>query len=438
VNILQLVIIGIVGFAVSVAIFKRPAVGAALILGFVHFERVLVFNGISLVKLLSIICIGILVFRVLSMGKGLRFDLTTWLIALFMAWISITVFWSSNQTNILSELVSLILQSLMYFLIINLVRSKDDLKLALWGHVIGGSVMAVILSSTMISLNFVRSTDLEIGGLGINLAARMVGLNLLLAVILFQIDERRLAKIILIGVAIVSGVGSLLALSRGNWYALIMSAIALFIVLNLKKGYKYPFKQILLIAAIGLVTLYVANRYIFSDYGLSKLQERSESAITFSDGASGRFGIWQTAFTPFMENPIFGNGFNTFKRLNEWKHTGAHNAFVLIAVEDGLVGVLLFSLVLGSVFLSLVNLLKKEHGNPIALGWGMALFVFLGTVSLVDSAVNRKYLWFVLGIISLLVFYYGDTQSSEESAVEIASAGNIKAVKQLAYFEKSG
>ena len=101
-------------------------------------------------------------------------------------------------------------------------------------------------------------------------------------------------------------------------------------------------------------------------------------------------------------------------------------------------GVLLFSLVLGSVFLSLVNLLKKEHGNPIALGWGMALFVFLGTVSLVDSAVNRKYLWFVLGIISLLVFYYGDTQSSEESAVEIASAGNIKAVKQLAYFEKSG
>jgi len=297
----------------------------------------------------------------------------------------------------------------MYFLIINLVRSKDDLKLALWGQVIGGTVMAIILSSTMISLNFVRNTDLEIGGLGINLAARMVGLNLLLAVILFQIEDRRLAKIILIGVAIVSGVGSLL-----------------------KKGYKFPFKQIILISAIGLVALYVANTYIFSDYGLSKLQERSESAITFSDGASGRFGIWQTAFTPFMEKPIFGNGFNTFKRLNEWKHTGAHNAFVLIAVEDGLVGVFLFILILGSVFLSLLNLLKRESGNPIALGWGMALLVFLSTVSLVDSAVNRKYLWFVLGIISLLILYYGDIQSSEKFADEFESAGDIKAVKQLA------
>jgi O-antigen ligase len=432
VNTLSLTLIGVAGIVLSVVIFKRPAVGAALILGFVNFERALVFNGISLVKLLSIICIGILVFRVLSMGKGFRIDLTTWLIALFMAWISMTVFWSSNQTNILSELVSLILQSLMYFLIINLVRSKDDLKLALWGQVIGGTVMAIILSSTMISLNFVRNTDLEIGGLGMNLAARMVGLNLLLAVILFQIEKRHLAKIILIGVAIVSGVGSLLALSRGNWYALIMSSIALFIVLNLKKGYKFPFKQITLIAAIGLVALYVANTYIFSDYGLSKLQERSESAITFSDGASGRFGIWQTAFTPFMEKPIFGNGFNTFKRLNEWKHTGAHNAFVLIAVEDGLVGVFLFILILGSVFLSLLNLLKRESGNPIALGWGMALLVFLSTVSLVDSAVNRKYLWFVLGIISLLILYYGDIRSSEEPADEFESAGDIKAVKQLA------
>jgi O-antigen ligase len=432
VNTLSLTLIGVAGIVLSVVIFKRPAVGAALILGFVNFERALVFNGISLVKLLSIICIGILVFRVLSMGKGFRIDLTTWLIALFMAWISMTVFWSSNQTNILSELVSLILQSLMYFLIINLVRSKDDLKLALWGQVIGGTVMAIILSSTMISLNFVRNTDLEIGGLGMNLAARMVGLNLLLAVILFQIEKRHLAKIILIGVAIVSGVGSLLALSRGNWYALIMSSIALFIVLNIKKGYKFPFKQITLIAAIGLVALYVANTYIFSDYGLSKLQERSESAITFSDGASGRFGIWQTAFTPFMEKPIFGNGFNTFKRLNEWKHTGAHNAFVLIAVEDGLVGVFLFILILGSVFLSLLNLLKRESGNPIALGWGMALLVFLSTVSLVDSAVNRKYLWFVLGIISLLILYYGDIRSSEEPADEFESAGDIKAVKQLA------
>ena len=104
-----------------------------------------------------------------------------------------------------------------------------------------------------------------------------------------------------------------------------------------------------------------------------------------------------------------GHGFNTFKDLNEWKNAGAHNAFVLVAVETGLVGVLLFGLVLGSVFYMLCRRLLEPNANHVALGWGMALFVFLLTASMVDTSVNRKYLWFVLGIITLLVRFHGRT-----------------------------
>lgn len=431
-NTYTLLIFGLVALVTLVAIFKRPALGAALILGFVHFERALTFGGFSLVKLLSIVCIGLLFVRFIVMGKGIRIDRTTWLIVLFLLWVAITVFWSSDQSDIISELISLILQSFMYFLIINLVQSKEDLKLALWGHVIGGTVLAVILSSTMINVNFVRSTEMEIAGLGINLAARMVGLNLLLAVLLAQLEERRLLRLILGGVAIVSGIGSLLALSRGNWYALIISAVAMIIIMNIKQGTKFTFKQLFTIAAIGFMAMYVANTYLFSDYGLSKLQDRAESAVTFSDGASGRFGIWQTALDPFFEKPLFGHGFNSFKRLNEWKHTGAHNAFVLVTIEDGLVGLFLFLLIFGSVFLTLFNLFTHKDSNPTALGWGLALFVFLGTVSAVDSAVNRKYLWFVLGLISLLVYYYGNSQPIEETVDESNVVAPSETANQLA------
>ena len=128
-NPLLLALFGIVGLAISVVIFKRPAFGAALILGFVHFERALIFNGISLVKLLSVVCIAILFARVLMKDKGFRINRTTWLIALFLAWVALTVFWSSNQSKFLSEFISLSLQAFMYILIINLVRSKEDLKL---------------------------------------------------------------------------------------------------------------------------------------------------------------------------------------------------------------------------------------------------------------------------------------------------------------------
>ncbi len=268
--------LGIAGIAISLVIFKRPAIGAALILGLVHFERALVFNGISLVKLLSILCIGILFARVLIKDKGIRIDRTTLLIALFLTWIAFTVFWSSSQSVFLSEFISLSLQAFMYILIINLVRSKDDLQLTLWGHVIGGTVLAVILSITMINLNFVRSTDMEIAGLGINLAARMVGLNLLLAVLLAQLVKGRMAKIVLIIVAIISGIGSLLALSRGNWIALIVSAAVVILVMSIKKGSEFNFRQIILVGIIGIATLYAANQYFFSDYGFAKLQDRAE------------------------------------------------------------------------------------------------------------------------------------------------------------------
>lgn len=427
-----LALFGFGGIVISVVIFKRPAIGAALILGLVHFERALIFNGISLVKLLSIVCIGILFARVLIKDKGIRIDRTAWLIALFLAWVAITVFWSSNQSVFLSEFVSLCLQAFMYILIINLIRSKDDLQLALWGHVIGGTVLAVILSITMINLNFVRSTEMEIAGLGINLAARMVGLNLLLAVLLAQLVESRLAKIVLILVAIISGIGSLLALSRGNWVALIVSAGVVIFIMSVKKGSQFNFRQIILVGIIGIATMYAANQYFFSDYGLSKLQDRAESSVTLSDGASGRFDIWRTAYIPFLEKPLFGHGFNTFKQLNEWKHTGAHNAFVLLAIEDGLLGVFLYCLIIGSVFFSLFNLNRIKVVNPVALGWGLALLVFLVIVSLVDSAVNRKYLWFVLGIISLLIYYYGQNQSVDETVEEFEPIKEIETTNQLA------
>jgi O-antigen ligase len=282
----------------------------------------------------------------------------------------------------------------------------------------------------MINLNFVRSTEMEIAGLGINLAARMVGLNLLLAVLLAQLVESRIARIALIVIAMISGIGSLLALSRGNWVALIVSAATLVFIMGVKKRYQFSIKQLSLIVIVGIVTMYAANLY-FSEYGLSKLQDRAESSITLSDGASGRFDIWRTAYIPFLEKPLFGHGFNTFKQLNEWKHTGAHNAFVLVTFENGLIGLLLFTLILGSVFLNLLNLYRNKDINPIGLGWGMALFVFLGTVSLVDSAVNRKYLWFVLGIISLLIYYYGYSQPQVKTMDGVEPVGEIESANQF-------
>lgn len=401
------------GVGLAIAVFRRPAIGAALILSVVNFEGSVEVGGISAVKLLSVLCGGVLVLRVVVAKSDIKIDLTTWLIGLFLSWVAMTIFWNPDTSGFSSDLVSLVLQAMMYVLIINLVRSKDDLKLALWGYVIGGTALAIILGETMVVGNFRRSTDMEVAGLGLNLAARMVGLNLLLALTLLHLHRRSLPRLVLIAAAVVSGVSSVLALSRGNWYALTVSFGALVFVLSFKKGIVSSVKQGLLVAGVASIAMFSAGTFLLSDYGLAKLEERFESAYTFSDRASGRFDIWETVLVPFLERPFVGHGFNSFRRVNEWGHEGAHNSFVLIAVEDGLIGVGLFLLVLGSVFYPLWVTLRKDGSNAVAMGWGVALFVFLTTVSVVDSSVNRKYLWFVLGLISLLVHFYGTQPTSE-------------------------
>lgn len=410
------------GLGVAYAIFRRPAIGAALILSVVNFEGSLDVAGVSAVKLLSVLCGGILLLRVVVAKSEIKVDLTTWLIVLFLSWVAMTVFWNPDTTGFSSDLVSLFLQAMMYVLIINLVRSKEDLRMALWGYVIGGTVLAIILGETMVVGNFRRSTDMEVAGLGLNLAARMVGLNLLLALTLLHLHRKSLPRLVLIGAAVISGVSSVLALSRGNWYALTVSFGALVFVLSFKKGLVSSLKQGLLVAAVASIAMFSAGTFLLSDYGLAKLEERFESAYTFSDRASGRFDIWETVLVPFLERPLVGHGFNSFRRVNEWGHEGAHNSFVLIAVEDGLIGIALFLLVLGSVFYPLWITLRRDDSNAVAMGWGVALFVFLATVSVVDSSVNRKYLWFVLGLISLLVHFYGKQPTSEPAETPLREA----------------
>lgn len=60
---------------------------------------------------------------------------------------------------------------------------------------------------------------------------------------------------------------------------------------------------------------------------------------------SGRYAIWKAGLGFFMENPIFGNGLFTFKDMHRELFgfpKYAHNTFIEIVVEGGIVGLTLF------------------------------------------------------------------------------------------------
>lgn len=416
-----LVLLG--GLVAIVAVYQRPAIGAALILALAPLEGVLQFRGHSLAKFVTVLCIMVFLAQIVIAQRDIKFDLTILFIVPFVLWTLISIVWSPNQLT-LSKWVSFALQISLYFILINLVQSEDDLNLALWGHILGGIVLAILLTNSVVSQNFLRKGT--IAGLGVNLVARMIALNLLLSLFLYQSEHRQFGRAILLVSMILSIIGVVVSLSRGAWVAVVLSIVTMVMVYAINRRLQVKLANIVWLFAIGLVSFYTLDTFLLSEHGAEKLTTRFQSGITLEDNAGGRFDIWIVGWNMFLDSPLLGHGFESFAdrfliyaergNLSAFGHQEsktAHNSFVGIIAQFGLIGISLFLAVLASVFDKVRSLSRSRPPNVPALASVSALIVFLLIANFVDYAVARKYLWYVLGIITLLAEYRTDDQAME-------------------------
>lgn len=420
---------GVVGLVVFVAIYKRPALGAALILGLAPLEGVLVYSGQSAVKLVTILCVGIFVLKMIFSDKKVEFDRASILIIILIVWALITVIWSPDQTSALSEWISFALQAVLYIVLINFIESRDDLKLAIWGHVLGGMVLAIGVTNQMIATEFLRSQDVL--GLGINLASRLIGLNLLLTFLLYQFKHGLSAKVVLLVSFVSSGVGAVVTLSRGTWLGIAMSLAILVLFFLTSRKLTIPFGQILVWLFVALIIFVVLSNYVLSEHALNKLVYRFRTGFSLSDSAGGRFEIWKVGWQIFSDAPIQGQGFDSFSEqfrpyyessgLTGSFHVAeskqAHNAYVQLATEMGLIGLGLFIAILMNLLYRAVQLLKYREINTIA--FFLAIFAYLLVATMVDSGITRKYLWYTFSILTLMTQYGLRVNSLKSEANEL-------------------
>jgi O-antigen ligase len=110
--------------------------------------------------------------------------------------------------------------------------------------------------------------------------------------------------------------------------------------------------------------------------------------------------IWQYAFEVWQQHPIVGQGIGSFRRIiNEYNvNLTAHNSFIGIAVEQGIIG-LLFYLAVLLVIAQYVIRLPSALKTLLSLLLGI---VILGQMSM--TLQDRLYIWFIY-TWSVLVFY---------------------------------
>lgn len=156
--------------------------------------------------------------------------------------------------------------------------------------------------------------------------------------------------------------GSLiLTFTRAGWMAAILS-LGLFLILYKKDSKAFRFVSYAMVIALILAFIFCVYKYnnrLFSE-------ERATSL-------PWRMNVWADAFEMLGERPLLGHGPNTFMQLFEYyRHrtsgdpTYAHNCFLQLAAETGLIGLGLFLLILTKLF-SKAFVVVKEKKDLIVL-----------------------------------------------------------------------
>ena len=197
------------------------------------------------------------------------------------------------------------------------------------------------------------------------------------APVIFLITNKQFKRL-LIGCMLIG-----IVISQKRSVVIIAILVFVFVFLTGRRSFKQSMSVIILLA-IG----YFFFNYYFTD-NLLTIQSRME--MMSSDEGSGRLPIYEIVWKSITNlnygDIIIGKGFGTITQIG---FTNAHNDFLQILYEYGIIGVLLYFLLIYHI-LKQLQMTKKhlENGQSVVLAEGTSFIIFI-----------------VLGLVSNLVVSY--------------------------------
>lgn len=276
----------------------------------------------------------------------------------------------------------------LYFLALNIFKEEDKQK------------QAVLLMTAVILLISVRSYrnfsggsafhyDKRVGGpfeavgLGPNHLGAFIADYASLVLAFFVMEKEKIKKYFYLATCAFSLHPLFFSYSRGAYLA----TAAAFSFYGLVK------KRIFIVAIIALVA---AWQTVLPASVVDRIQMTENAEGELEGSAAHRLDLWSHATGLFMDNPVFGVGFNGFGfTVEEGELTDTHNFYLKTLAEQGIIGFSLLVTLLVKAFLSGLRLFRKGVTDfQRALGLG-----FMGTVIAmsVTNVFGDRWSYFVLG-----------------------------------------
>lgn len=353
--------------------------------GVVRVDRSNVLSQIA-----GIIAMACFLFSVLSSGRLRRWHLVHVSALLFVltAGLDLLIF-GHFGTRPPAKFFTYIQLLLMLWMIWELAPSTGRMHNLLLSYVLGGYVASVQ------TILLYRSTGdalrrFAAGGVDPNDLAMTLALGVPMAWYLSNTYRRSLLRWICRGYLPVAVLAVGLTGSRGGLLACIVALTIVPLSMTRLSPNRLAMAMVMLLLSGALAVAYVPEKIV------DRLATTSTEVEDLRLG--GRFKYWKAGLHAATEHPFLGYGTSGFiaaitPEMGQDANV-AHNSFISLLVEQGLIGLTLYLLMLLSAFHAarrLPSLLERR--------FGLVLMVTLVTTMLPLTWEHRKTVWFVLAVL---------------------------------------
>ena len=373
------------------------------------WENIVVLKGIGTIGKISGLAVAAFwLFVVIVTGKFREprpFHLLVWL---FVLWHVSSVYWTIDLKRTVSRLQTYIQLAGFVYILWDLYTTPDALRGGLQMYVLGAWVSVYSLLDNFFSgvsayTGRYVATGFDPNNIGVILA---LGIPLAWHLATSAGGSNRLMRILkVINYAYIPAaiLGIVLTASRG---ALFTTAPALLFVIGSMTRLKPIARILVFMALIG--TLYLLQPLVPQE-SIDRLST-TEDQVAQGD-LNGRVAIWREGFDIFKDHPILGIGSFAFRSAATRANNVAHNSFLTVLVEVGVIGFSIFTLIMAIV---ISEALRHPQSYLRVLWLTLLVVLAIGVFSL--NWAHRKQAWL---FPSLVIVSAGlsvqDNKSSQSS-----------------------
>ena len=322
------------------------------------------------------------------------------IILIFSLWLIVSLLYSVNQNYGIIRIIKFNISILFYFFLKQIFFKNIG-----WPKkIINYSIISLFIYIMILSYFYFIKFHMSYLGVKIFYPTRLGKNSLALVFVLLLpfiisnlFDKKKNVNIINLSINIILLIAVFLIQSRALIIILFFYIIMFFFFTNKKS------RMIWVLLLIGVIMLFFSKNLFDSNLVNSVVDRiKSISLLLAKNDLEGslleRSNMINRALYLFEQKPILGVGLGSFMYYGDVKTLISHNDYLLILAEQGIIGIVIFILLLFSFFKKAVLKLKRTNDEfYICLIMTMiGLFIYFMFINAYDSIL----IWFIFSIIN--------------------------------------